>query len=110
MGIETLQDVRDVTIIAFTITGTLLFLVAIVVTALAGVAATGAFRAVRRLVDEGIKPTVENVRGTVTFVSENAVTPIVRVYGFYAGLRRGLGVLSGLSQRGRSKGSTKGKK
>ena len=105
-----LQEVRDVAIIAFTIAGTLLFLVAILVAALAGTAAIGALRAVRKLVDDGVKPMVDNVRGTVTFVSENAVTPIVRTYGFYAGLRRGLGVLSGLGQRGGGKAAPKGKK
>ena len=105
-----LQEVRDVAIIAFTVAGTLLFLIAIVVTALAGMAAIGALGAVRRLVDDGVKPMVENVQGTVTFVSETTVTPVVRAYGFYAGVRRGLGVLSGLSQRGGSKASPKGKK
>ena len=105
-----LQEVRDVAIIAFTVAGTLLFLIAIVVTALAGMAAIGALRAVRSLVDDGVKPMVENVQGTVTFVSETTVTPVVRAYGFYAGVRRGLGVLSGLSQRGSSKASPKGKK
>jgi len=105
-----LQDVRDVAIIVFTVAGTLLFLIGIVVTALAGMAAIGALRAVRGLVNDGVKPMVENVQGTVTFVSETAVTPVVRAYGFYAGVRRGLGVLSGLSQRGGAKGSPKGKK
>ena len=105
-----LQEVRDVAIIAFTVAGTLLFLIGILVTALAGMAAIGALRAVRRLVDDGVKPMVENVQGTVTFVSETTVTPVVRAYGFYAGVRRGLGVLSGLSQRGGSKASPKGKK
>ena len=105
-----LQEVRDVAIIAFTVAGTLLFLIGILVTALAGMAAIGALRAVRRLVDDGVKPMVENVQGTVTFVSETTVTPVVRAYGFYAGVRRGLGVLSGLSQRGGTKTSPKGKK
>jgi hypothetical protein len=109
MGIDTLQDVRDVAIIAFTVAGTVLFLIAILVTVLTGITAMGALRAIRKLVDEGVKPMVDNVRGTVTFVSENAVTPIVRTYGFYAGLRRGLGLLSGLGQRG-GKAPPKGKK
>jgi hypothetical protein len=111
MGIDTLQDVRDVTIIAFTIAGTILFLVAIVVTVVVGMAATGAFRAARRLVDEGVKPMVNNVRETVTFVSDTAVSPVIRVYGFISGARRGLGVLSGLTQRGGGgKGRKEGKK
>ena len=104
-----LQEVRDVAIIAFTVAGTLLFLVGILVTVLGGFAAMGALRAIRKLVDDGVKPMVDNVRGTATFFSENAVTPIVRTYGFYAGLRRGLGLLSGLSQRG-GKAPPKGKK
>jgi hypothetical protein len=105
-----LQDVRDVAIIVFTVAGSLLFLITILVTVLAGIAAIGALRAVRRLVDDGVKPMVENVQGTVTFMSETTVTPVVRAYGFYAGVRRGLGVLSGLGQRGGSKASPKGKK
>jgi len=111
MGIDTLQDVRDVCIIAFTIAGTILFLVAIVVTVVVGMAATGAFRAARRLVDEGVKPMVSNVRESVTFISDTAVAPIIRVYGLISGARRGLGVLSGLAQRGGGgKGRKEGKK
>jgi hypothetical protein len=52
---------------------------------------------------------VDNVQGTVTFMSETTVTPVVRAYGFYAGVRRGLGVLSGLGQRGRQ-GTVEGEK
>ena len=54
MGIDSLQDVRDVCIIAFTIAGTILFLVAIVVTLVAGLAAISAFRAAHRVIDEGV--------------------------------------------------------
>lgn len=111
MGIDSLQDVRDVTIIAFTIAGTVLFLVAIVVTVAVGLAATSAFRAARSLVDDGVKPMVSNVRQTVTFVSDTAVSPIIRAYGFISGARRGLGVLSGLAQRGEGgKGRKEGRK
>ncbi len=111
MGIDSLQDVRDVTIIAFTIAGTVLFLVAIVVTVVVGVSATNAFKAARRLVDEGVKPMVSNVRETVTFISDTAVSPIIRAYGLLSGARRGLGVLSGLTQRGGGgKGRQKGRK
>ena len=111
MGIDSLQDVRDVTIIAFTIAGTVLFLVAIVVTIAIGLTATSAFRAARRLVDEGVKPMVSNVRGTATFISDTAVSPIIRAYGLLSGVRRGLGVLSGLAQRGGGgKGRQEGRK
>jgi len=111
MGIDNLQDVRDVCIIAFTIAGTILFLVAIVVTVVAGVAATGAFRAARRVIDQGVKPMVNNVRGTVTFISDTTVSPIIRAYGLFSGVKRGLGVLAGLGQRGGGgKGRQEGQK
>jgi energy-converting hydrogenase Eha subunit B len=111
MGIDTLQDVRDVCIIAFTIAGTILFLTAVVVTVVVGLAATATFRAARKLIDEGIKPTVGNVRGTVAFISDTAVSPIIRFYGLFSGARRGLRVLSGLAQRGEGgKGRKEGQK
>ncbi|MGQ9572807.1 MAG: hypothetical protein ACUVV3_06445 [Dehalococcoidia bacterium] len=100
MGIDTLQDVRDVTIIAFTIAGTLLFLVAIIVTVVVGLSATAALQAARRLLNEGVKPMVSNVRGTVTFISDTTVSPIIRAYGIFSGIRRGLAVLAGLGHRG----------
>ena len=110
MGIDTLQDLRDVTIVAFTIAGTLLFLAALIVTIAVGVMAAATLRAVRKLVNENVKPMIANVQGTVTFVSDSTVSPIVRAYGVYSGVRRGMGVLSGLTERGGDKGSQKGKK
>ncbi len=110
MGIDTLQDLRDVTIVAVGIAGTLLFLVAIIVTIVVGVTAVGAFRAIRRLVDDNVKPMITNVQGTVTFVSDTTVSPIIRAYSLYTGVRRGMGVFSGLTDRGRDKDSQKGKK
>ena len=110
MGIDTLQDLRDVTIVAFTIAGTLLFLAALIVTIAVGAMAVATLRAVRKLVNENVKPMIANVQGTATFVSDTTVSPIVRAYGIYSGVRRGMGVLSGLTERGGDKGSQKGKK
>jgi hypothetical protein len=111
MGIDSLQDLRDVTIVAFTIAGTILFLVAIVVTAVVGVAAIATLQTARRLMDKEVKPMVSNVRGTVTFISDTTVSPIIRAYGLFSGVRRGLGVLSGLGQRGGGgKGRQEGRK
>ena len=63
------------------------------------------------IVDDNVKPildsaketvvtggkTVENVRGTSTYVSESVVRPIIRAYGVMAGVRKAASVLSGLS-------------
>ncbi len=43
------------------------------------------------------RQTAENVKGTTSYVSEAAVTPIIRVYGVVAGVRRAAGVLAGLT-------------
>jgi hypothetical protein len=64
------------------------------------------------LIDENVKPTlgsvkesVDNVKGTTSYVSQAAVTPIVRTYGVVAGVRRAASVLAGLT--GASTGNKK---
>jgi len=56
------------------------------------------------ILDENVKPTlgsvqesVNNVKGTTTYVSQAAVTPIVRTYGVVAGVRRAASVVAGLT-------------
>jgi SNF family Na+-dependent transporter len=106
MGIDTLQDLRDVTIISFTIAGTVLFLIAIIFTVVIGWTTKSAVSKVKGVVSDNVQPTLENVRettdsvrGTVAFVSDYAVTPVVRTYGIIAGARRFIAVLSRLRQR-----------
>lgn len=110
MGIDSLQDVRDVTIIAFTATGTVLFLIASVVALIVGVLLVGTVLRVNRTVRdnlqptlEGVRHTVEDVRGTVSFISDYAVTPVVRAYGAYAGARRFLAVFMRIARPRRGK-------
>ena len=106
MGIDTLQDLRDVTIISFTIAGTVLFLIAIVFTVVIGWATKSTVSKVKGMVSDSVQPTLENVRettesvrGTVAFVSDYAVTPVVRTYGIIAGARRFIAVVSRFRQR-----------
>jgi SNF family Na+-dependent transporter len=106
MGIDTLQDLRDVTIISFCIAGTVLFLIAIIFTVVVGWGAKATVSKVKGVVTNSVQPTVENVRettenvrGTVAFVSEHAVTPVVRTYGIIAGARRFMIVVSRFRRR-----------
>lgn len=106
MGIDTLQDLRDVTIISFTIAGTVLFLVGTLLAVVIGAMTFGIVRQLRRVVSNSVQPTMENVRettdsvrGTVAFVSEHVVTPVVRTYGILAGARRFIVVVSRLTRR-----------
>lgn len=77
-----------------------MFAIFIVTVVLGYASITGAFRA-RRILNENLAPTLdsvrqtsESVRGTVSFIGDNLVTPVVKVYGTYAGARRFLSVLS----------------
>jgi hypothetical protein len=106
MGIDTLQDFRDVTIISFTIAGTVLFLLAIIFTVVVGGLAWATVSKVRGVVSNSVQPslenvreTTENVRGTVAFISDHAVTPVVRTYGILAGARRFVVVVSRFTRR-----------
>ncbi len=106
MGIDTLQDLRDVTLISFCIAGTVLFLVAIIFTVVIGWGTKTAVSKVKSVVTDNVQPTLENVRettenvrGTVAFVSDYAVTPVVRTYGIIAGARRFMVVVSRFRRR-----------
>jgi len=50
---------------------------------------------------ENVRETTENVRGTVAFVSDYAVTPVVRTYGIIAGARRFMAVVTRFRRRSR---------
>lgn len=105
-----LSTVRDYVVIIAGVVWVAFFVVAIVITLVLGFAAKALVDTVRRMLNEDLKPILANagktantVRGTTSFISDNAVKPVVRIYGVVAGLRRAAGVLSGLSGR-RKKG------
>jgi hypothetical protein len=97
-----LEDWRDIVIIAAGSLLILLFLAALIFTVALGFASRSTLGAARSVIDTEVKPLLDNanqtvvtVRGTTTFVSETAVTPIIRVYGVVAGTRKAISVLSG---------------
>ena len=98
-----LADVRDVIIIVYGIIGIVFFAVAVIVALIIGFSAKSLFKYLRGLLDEDVKPTLgsikdaaETVRGTTDFVGRTAVAPVVKVYGTFAGVKKGLSVLSGI--------------
>ncbi|MDT7943568.1 MAG: hypothetical protein RQ985_03325 [Dehalococcoidia bacterium] len=104
MGINNLQDLRDVTIVAFTIAGTVLFLLGI----LATLVSMWVLLAVRAVVSQmartigdhlgptlrGVQDTVDTVRSTAAFVSETVVRPVAKTYAALAMARALLGFLA----------------
>ncbi len=105
-----LADIRDVFIIVYGAIGILFFVVAVAATLGLFFAVKALIRSVNDLINESVKPTlgsvketVDTVRGTTQFVSQTTVSPIVKTYGTFAGVRRGLGVISGITRRKRGK-------
>ncbi|MDZ4279116.1 MAG: hypothetical protein U1B78_08255 [Dehalococcoidia bacterium] len=101
-----LEDWRDVIIIAAGSLTILVLLAAFIFTVLIGLGTRALISTIRRVLTEEVTPllssvrqTVNTVRGTVTFVSETAVKPVIRVYSVVAGTRRAMAVLAGLTGR-----------
>ena len=99
--LSTLTDIRDVVIIVFGILGLVALTISILFTVLIGWGLLKLVRVSRSTVKDGVAPALENaaeaargMRGTAEFVEESVVSPIIRVYGVFSGVRRGFGVLS----------------
>jgi hypothetical protein len=102
----TLAELRDVVIVVYGVFSILLLVVMIVVL-------TGLFVAVRvlsgtltELLRDPVKPTLEdlrssarNVRGATEFAADSAVHPMIRVLSFGRGIRRGIGLVTGLRRK-----------
>ncbi|MYA20688.1 MAG: hypothetical protein F4Z25_10665 [Chloroflexi bacterium] len=58
----------------------------------------------RPLVDD-VRGTVQSVRGSVEFVSDQAISPMIRIIAVARGLRRGVETVAGVARRGRRTGS-----
>ena len=107
-----LQEWRDVIMIAFMLVGLLAFFAIFLVTVALGFLGTGIMGRVKSILRDNVQPatenaraTAENIRGTVSYVSETAVKPVVKVYGAAAGARRFVGVVSRFAGRGKTSGS-----
>jgi hypothetical protein len=101
-----LEDLRDIVIVVYGVLGILLFIVLIAVS-------IGIFFAVRKLtrlaqdvLADPIRPTLEefretaqNVRGTSEFIADRTVHPVIRTIAAVRGVKRGLGVVSGMRKR-----------
>lgn len=95
---------RDWVIIFMGIAVAAFFVVALVLTIVLGLLVRALLRKTSALMDDSVKPllgsakqTTDQLKGTATFVSNAAVTPIIRSYGVVAGVRRAAGVIAGLT-------------
>ncbi len=103
-----LQELRDIVVVVYGVMGILL-LVALIIAVL------GLWFAVRLLtqrfadlLEDPIRPTLHefqatarNVRGTSEFMADSTVHPLIRLLAVGRGIRRGLGMVTGLARRKR---------
>jgi hypothetical protein len=101
------ETFRDWVIIFMGIVVAAFFVVALVIMIVLGLLTRALLKKTNSVLDDNLRPlldsaktTTDNVRGTATFISDAAVTPIIRTYGVVAGVRRAAGVLAGLTGAG----------
>ena len=103
-----LADIRDVFIIIWGTVGIIFLIILSIVVWVLGMTVRNLLGKVSGMLDDSVRPAVgsikdaaETVRGTTQFMGKTTVTPIFRAYSTFAGVKKGLGVLSGFSRRGR---------
>lgn len=107
-----IQTIRDYSIVVFCITGVIAFVMIIVVTAVSGFMSWGILGRVRRILKDNVQPaavnvreTTQNLKGTVSYISDTAVKPVVSAYGVAAGARRFVRVVSKFGGKKKAGGS-----
>jgi hypothetical protein len=95
---------RDWVIIFMGIAVAAFFAVALIATIVLALLARALMKKSISVLDENVKPllgnandTVTRTKGSVTYVTSAAVTPIIRTFGVIAGVRRAASVIAGLT-------------
>ena len=101
-----LEEGRDIVIVVAGIAGVVLLLATLVTLLVVALSIHHLSRAVGGLIDDPVRPaltevrdTARQVRGATEFVSDATVHPLIRVIATVRGIRRGLGVVTGLRRR-----------
>ena len=104
-----LDDIRDIVIIVYGVMGVLLMLAMAVAAFGVWFAVRTLTRSVKELLDDPVKPTlqevqqtVQHVRGTAAFMNDTAVHPIIRTVSTVRGIRRGVASVTGIRNRRKS--------
>jgi hypothetical protein len=95
------ETVRDYSIIVYCIAGFIAFCLIAIVTLVSGILSWNILGRTRRIMKDNIQPATANlkettntIRGTVSYISDTAVKPVVKVYGAAAGARQFVKVVS----------------
>jgi hypothetical protein len=102
---------RDIVIILMGLAVFVFFLVGLVFAVILGLLSRALLKKSLSVMDENVKPLLDSAKASAdhvtSYVSQAAVTPIVKTYGVIAGVRRAASVLAGLT--GADTGSSKKK-
>jgi hypothetical protein len=100
-----LSEYRDIALIFYCVAGFFAFLFIFLFTVVIGWTTWRLLRTSQRMLKENVQPAMDNVRqtsesvrGTVQFISDNAITPVVKTYGTVAGVRTFVTVLARLGR------------
>ena len=101
-----LEGWRDFVIVVYGFLGIVVFLLLIIVLLLVLRIFWGVRGMIRDLIEDPVRPTLEevrktaeNVRGTSEFVADQAVHPVFRVVAVVRGIRRGVSSITGIRDR-----------
>ncbi len=104
-----LENIRDIVIIVYGVMGVLLMLAMAVAAFGLWFAVRALTRTVMELINDPVKPTLEevhqtvqHVRGTAEFMNDTAVHPLIRTVSTVRGIRRGVASVSGIRNRRKS--------
>ena len=102
------ESLRDFVIIVYGVLGALLFAILILVAVGILFSIRELTKAVLRLIDDPIVPaindvraTVQDIRGSAEFVTDTAVSPLIKVVALGRGIRKGMSAASAIARRGR---------
>src|SRR5262245_28974597 len=105
------HDLFEWSVIIYCLLGIFLFFLAIVFVAVLIWVVLTIKGLVTDVVNDSVKPTLKSIResadsikGTTDFMGDRAASPIIKTYGMVSGVRRGIGVFTGLTKRMRGQG------
>lgn len=103
-----LAELRDIVVIVYGAMGVILMLAMAIAAFGLWFAIRSLSRSLQALLDDPIRPTLEevhrtaqNVRGTSEFMADTAVHPLIRVVALGRGVRRGVSSVTGFRNRGK---------
>lgn len=100
------ESVRDYSLIVFCILGSIAFGLIILTTLLTTFLSWNILGRIRKILKLNVEPatanlkeTTQNIKGTVSYISDNAVKPVVKVYGAAAGARQFVKVVARFTKK-----------